>query len=296
MAGDIWLADLARALAAIRPGTDADAGSIARLLGLAVPLREEQELPPVRPPAPVEPVPPDEPDPDVADPGLTARPAETAGLPLLTPVGRRPVRAVGWGVQALARVNAGQLGTLPTREPLLAPRGAATILQTITARNTADGPLDVPAIVDLLARQQVVERLPRQTRPTLRFGVQVLVDLGTIAGRQQTGVRYFRDAPGRGAGAGPRRTWRPYRPPDRGTRVLVLSDFGLSGPALYPHRSEPEEWRELAYNLRRRECDVVGLLPVPADRWPSWLSALMPLVCWDRTATAGKVSSSLRGW
>jgi hypothetical protein len=217
-------------------------------------------------------------------------------------------------VQSLARVNASQLGTLPAREPLLAPRAAVAILQTMTARNTAEGPLNVPVIVDLLARRQVVERLPRETRPTLRFGVQVLVDLGlpmrpfagdqaqvvaqlrTVAGAQRTSVKYFSDAPGRGAGPGPRRTWRPYEPPERGTRVLVLSAFGLGGPRLYGHRSQPEEWRRLVGDLRRQECDAVGLLPVPADRWPAWLSALMPLVCWDRTTTVGKISSSLRGW
>jgi len=180
------------------------------------------------------------------------------------------------------------------------------------AQSMREGPLDVPAIVEMLARRQVPERLPQKAKPTLRFGVQVLVDLGmsmrpfagdqvqvvaqvrAIAGPQRTSVRYFSDAPGRGAGPGPRRTWRRYEPPERGTRVLVLSDCGLGGPPLYARRGRPEEWRSLVSDLRRQECDVVALLPVLADRWPSWLSALMPLVCWDRTTTVSKVYSTLK--
>src|SRR5262249_34970166 len=76
---------------------------------------------------------------------------------------------------------------------------------------------------------------------------------------------------------------------------LVLSDFGIGGPALYPHRSEPEEWMGLVSDLRRQECDVIGLLPVPPDRWPRWLSTLMPLVCWDGKTTVGMVASSFAG-
>lgn len=315
MPGDIWLADLARALAVLKPRSDVEVRSITRLLGFAAPLPLDQEAQPARPAAVEELAPPDAEDAEGEDDsGAPARPAEAAALPQLTPVGRQPVTTVGWGVQSLPRVNASQLGTLPAREPLLAPRGAAVILHTMAARSTAEGPLDVPTIVDLLARLQVVEHLPREARPTLRFGVQVLVDLGlamrpfagdqaqvvaqvrTAVGTQRTSVRYFSDAPGRGAGPGPRRTWRTYEPPEHGTRVLVLSDFGLGGPRLDGHRSQPEEWRRLVGDLRRLECDAVGLLPVPADRWPPWLSALMPLICWDRTTTVGKISSWLRGW
>ena len=132
-------------------------------------------------------------------------------------------------------------------------------MQTLIATKTPEGPLDVPAIVEVLARRQVPERLPREAWPTLRFGVEVLVDtalpmrpfegdqrqvagrLRLVAGQQRTSVTYFADVPGRGAGPGPRRTWRPYEPPEQGTCVLVLSDFGLGGPALYAHRGDEKK-------------------------------------------------------
>ena len=319
MAGDIWLADVARALADVRPHTDEQVRAVTRLLGFAAP-QHGRDPDPDREPRPAgaaageSPGPQEQDADDASDSGAAARSAETTGLPLLTPVGRQPVSTVGWGPRSLPRVNVGQLGARPAREPLLAPRGAAAILQATTARKTAEGPLDVPAIVDLLARRQVLGRLPRAVKPTLRFGVEILVDLGlsmrpfagdqtqvvaqvqAVVGTQRTSVTYFADAPGRGAGSGPPRGWRPYKPPERGTRVLVLSDFGIGGPRLYGQRSQPEEWRELVGDLRREECDAVALLPVPPDRWPPWLSALLPLVCWDRTTTVGTISSSLRGW
>src|SRR5262249_19346246 len=154
----------------------------------------------------------------------------------------------------------------------LPPLSGAAILQMMIARSTEDGPLDVAAIVDVLARREAVERLPREARPTLRFGVQVLVDLGLamqpfardqvqviaqvrdICGPQRTSVLSFADSPTRGVGPGPRPTWRRYDPPEHGTRVLVLSDCGLSGPALHAQRSRPDEWRLLADQLQREEC------------------------------------------
>ena len=319
MPGDIWLADLARALDAIKPQTEAEATTIARLLGLAAPSRQ------FRPAAASS---RDSAQGGPADaPGIGAGPdggpgpdAESAvapdqapgDVPLLQPVARRPVRPTGWGVRSLPRVDTSQLGLVPEREPLLAPRGAATILQTLIAQDIPEGPLDVPALVDVLARREVPGRLPREPWPTLRFGVQLLVDIAlpmrpfqgdqrqlavrltTTAGAERTSVRYFADVPVRGAGQGPRPTWRDYEPPDRGTCVLVVSDFGLGAPPWYAYRGDPAEWRSFVATLRQQGCAAVALLPVTPDRWPAWLATLMPLVCWDRTATAGKVTAALR--
>jgi hypothetical protein len=317
MTSEIWLADLARAFADVRPETDADVRAIARLLGFTAPLGQDPAAGLIpRPSAEDVPLPDQWDDTDTDDAGeagaaATTRPAPD-DLPLLQPVARHPVRATGWGVKSLPRAS-GQLEAAPDRVPLLPPRGTATILQTLVATKTAEGPLDVPAIVESLARREVPRRLPRYAWPTLRFGVLVLADLAlpmrpfegdqlqviaglrAIAGPRRTTVSYFADVPTRGAGAGPRRTWRPLVMPERGTRVLVLSDFGLGGPPWYAHRGRPDEWRSFVGDLRRHGCDAVALLPVAADRWPAWLSALMPLVSWDRTTSIGKVVAALGG-
>lgn len=314
MVGEIWLGDLARAFAALHPTTSKERHSIERLLGVGAPERTHahEQVSPIRRGAGEEIIHvTDLGDRAAQDADMQSGPAAPVDLPLLTAVAQEPVSAVGWGVRSLPRALGGQPTAVSQRAPLLPPRNAATMLQTMIARSTKDGPLDVAAIVEVLARRQALERLPREARATLRFGVQVLVDLGLamqpfardqvqviaqvrdIAGPERTSVLYFADSPTRGAGRGPRRTWRRYEPPEHGTRVIVLSDCGLSGPALHAQRSRPDEWRSLADQLRREECNLVALVPLPAGRWPLWLSALMPLVCWDRSTTAARVSSTV---
>ncbi len=200
----------------------------------------------------------------------------------------------------------------PEPTPLLTPRTAAAVLHTLLATLTADGEPDVEAVARLWARGKPIRRLPRRSRPTLRFGVQVLVDLGepmqlfaadqrdllarihAVAGVETTSLRYFADVPTRGAGPRGRRTWRPYTPPAAGTRVLVLSDFGLGGPSFYDRRSTPAEWRAFISSVRRAGCSPVGLVPYPSPRWPGWLTAAVPLLMWDRGTTVGRVSVAVR--
>jgi hypothetical protein len=313
---DIWLGDVARAFAALRPRTSEERRAIAGLLGVGEIERPhaQDQMPPLRGAGSEVRQATGQDDRVDDNAGLAAQPAAPAELPLLTPVEQKPVKAIGWGVRSLPRATGGQLTAVPGRDPLLAPRSAAAILQAMLARSVEEGQLNVPAMVEALARRKSIERLPRETRRTLRFGVQVLVDLGlamqpfgrdqarliaqvrAIAGPQRTSIQYFADAPTRGAGPAPPRTWREYEPPDAGTRVLVLSSFGLSGPALYADRSRPEEWRSFVGELQQQGCDLVALVPVPEDRWPRWLSMLVPLVCWDRTSTVSRVSSWLGRW
>jgi hypothetical protein len=320
MPSDIWVGDLVRALAALAPERDTAADTVARLLGFTRPSEERAAATSA----------------GQASGGASAgfasagqEPSAGGGahdnstpkspepprsdLPLLKPVARQAVEGTGWGTESLPPPKTETVGAVPERIPLLEPRSAAATFQTMIARKFPDGPLDVPAVVEMLARRQLPVRLPRQAWPTLRFGVEVLVDLGlpmrlfagdqaqvvrqvrAIAGEQLTSVRYFSDVPTRGAGTGPRWTWEEYEPPGPGTRVLVLSDFGLGAPLWYAHGGEAGEWRSFTHRLRREGCDAVALVPVPAGRWPGWLNALMPLICWDRPTTVSMVIAALRG-
>jgi hypothetical protein len=320
MPSEIWVGDLARALAALPPGRDTAADTVARLLGFARPSAET---------APATPAGQADGDAPAGFASAGQEPGAGGGaqedgtpkspepprsdLPLLKPVARQAVEGTGWGTESLPPPEIETVGTVHERIPLLEPRSAAATFQTMIARKFPDGPLDVPAVVEMLARRQLPDRLPRQAWPTLRFGIEVLVDLGlpmrlfagdqaqvvqqvrAIAGDQLTNVRYFSDVPARGAGTGPRWTWEEYEPPGPGTRVLVLSDFGLGAPLWYAHRGDADEWRSFTHLLRRQGCDAVALAPVPAGRWPGWLTALMPLICWDRTTTVSTVIAALRG-
>ena len=315
MASEIWVGDLARALAALPPGRDTAADTVARLLGFTLPSAGTAsatlagDAPAGFSWAGQEPGAGG----DEGEDGTPRSPEPPrSDLPLLKPVARQAVEGTGWGMKSLPPPETRTVGTVPERIPLLESRSAAATFQTMITRKFPDGPLDVPAVVDMLARRQLPSRLPRQTWPTLRFGVEVLVDMGlpmrlfagdqaqvirqvrAIAGDQLTSVRYFSDAPTRGAGTGPRWTWEEYQPPGPGTRVLVLSDFGLGAPLWYAHGGDATEWRSFTHCLRRQGCDAVALAPVPISRWPGWLTALMPVICWDRTTTVGTVIAALR--
>jgi hypothetical protein len=56
---------------------------------------------------------------------------------------------------------------------------------------------------------------------------------------------------------------------------------------------EQDRWESYVRWLRQRDCRVVALVPFPPDRWPAWLTALLPVVCWDRVTTVGGVRAVL---
>lgn len=332
MAGDIWLGDLATALALAAPGDRERRRTIAALLGFAPrgggasrepgpdaapaglsPAREEETVA-VRE-APAAPAPADPAADAAGGPGAAgaAGPAApVAAARLLTPVAVEPLPVRAWRAAALPVAGPVRRGTPPPYEPLLARRSSAAMVQTAVARVVDDGEPDIPRIVRRLARGHALARLPLRPVATLRFGAQILVDLGVgmepfardqgelvaqiraVVGREHTRARYFEDSPLRGVGEEGRWSWGPYTPPTRGTRVLVLSDLGTGGPVAHPRRSGREEWAELTRRLGRAGCRVTAFVPCPPHRLPAWAAELMDIVPWDRHTTVGQVTRRLR--
>ncbi len=308
MRGTVWIGDLARALAAIDGfGDEGKERAVARLLTAQPPVvpagrRKETVL------------------------GETAIPRQAAigvpvpaeaeeaapEVPLLQPAGHEPTPMPGWSVAPLPRPDPGLLALPPRHVPLFPPRSTARLLQAALSRRVLEGRLDVTKLVDQIAGRRPVTALPREPVQTLRFGAQVLVDLGigmepfardqedvlrhirATVGAENTKVVYFEDCPLRGAGHGPPRTWRAYRAPAPGTRVLVLSDLGLGGLGDDPHSSTRNEWEEFARTVRRHECEPIAFVPLPQSRWPRWAAAAMGLISWDRGTTAAEVAAILR--
>jgi hypothetical protein len=329
MPGDIWLGDLVVAFAEVG-SSDNERRRIAQMLGFELvsllasppPFREPLSTPGpdesasrasgARPTGPAIPATASSTREGVQSGSTNETPSRE--LRMLTPVAREPIAATGWGLSSsLQQVSAEHLTAVLDHEPLFAPRSAAATVAAAVATEIDDGPLDVEAIVAALARRQPLQRLPRKRRRSLRFGVQVLIDMGEamqpfardeqvlvdqvrrIVGVDRTSLLYFADCPVRGAGPGPRRTWRTYSPPKSGTRVLVVSNFGIGGPALYIERSQEKEWRAFVMGVRRAACTVIGLVPYPPGRWPHQLATLLPLVTWDRSTTVARVSAARAG-
>jgi hypothetical protein len=202
-------------------------------------------------------------------------------------------------------------GPLPY-ESLLPPSSEAATLHVLVSRRVPEGPVDVDRLLDRLAENVAVEELPRQPVRTLRFGVQVLVDLGegmepfwrdevelvdrvtSVAGPQSCQVRYFSGCPLHRSGEGAGWTWKPYRPPARGAKVLVLSDFGCNADRSATAAARlHKDWQETVGIMRRHGCSPVALVPLPRTGIPSWVSGLMPVLSWDRTTTTAQAQVGL---
>ncbi|GAA4050194.1 hypothetical protein [Streptomyces shaanxiensis] len=324
----IWVADLARALDAV--GADpVRQYRVARMLGFGheppqpgprpdpaigppahVPQAEDAPLlPPARLPGEAA-VPPDPPPPHL-DPGRYEGRPRPAGLPVLEPVDFDAPDPTDWAtVPFLDEVTDRHLTARPPLEPLLTERSSTAILNAaLTTLVRDDGEPDIDALVEAFARGIPLTRLPRAPRPTLRFGVQVLVDRGDgmqpyrrdqqelarritgLVGAELTQIRYFADAPNRGTGPASPRTWQPYRPPSPGTRVLVVSDLGVGGPVLHPRRASVAEWYQVFHEIVRAGCTVLALVPYPVTRVPAELTPLLSALTWDRTTTVSTVAA-----
>ncbi|WP_143049944.1 hypothetical protein [Asanoa ishikariensis] len=195
---------------------------------------------------------------------------------------------------------------------LLAPRSTTAILQYLLSRLVADGPVDVAAVIEQIAAGRPLPTLPRRPQRTLRFGAEILVDLGehmrpfrrdqadvvaaarAVVGVGSSSVRYFADAPLRGIGPGRRAGWTPgYSPPAAGTAVLLLTDLGIGGDRLSLERASVPEWLRFLRLVGRAGCRPVALVPYPPERWPSRLRALCPMLTWDRDVTVGTARTAV---
>ncbi|MFH8799742.1 hypothetical protein ACH4F6_09145 [Streptomyces sp. NPDC017936] len=197
----------------------------------------------------------------------------------------------------------------PRLEPLFAPRSSRALLTSALTTTVPDGEPDIDVLVETFARGLPLTRLPRTPRPTLRFGVQLLVDLGEsmqpylrdqrelvrqitgLVGAELTHLCYFADLPTRGAGPGGRHTWRPYRPPGAGTRVLIVSDLGVGSPLLSPRRASVTEWHHVLDDIARAGCSTLALVPCPVAWVPAAFAGLLSALTWDRTTTVGTVAA-----
>ncbi|MFB7287805.1 hypothetical protein [Actinacidiphila glaucinigra] len=315
----IWISDVVRALGAAR--TDSERAQVAQLLGfdLAAGAYDDALPPPVQPPLPdvtfsqaLE-----EPDLHSGDePAAWTAPEEwseptdvLAELPLLRPVQVEPTGARQEPLEPLARPTSERV-VLP-HLPLLVPHWTSAIIRALLARQVCEGPVDIPVLIDTLAHGRPVTALPRQPVPTLRYGVQVLVDRGTgmqpfrrdqdelvariraVVGPALVEVGYFSDVPQRGTGPGARWTRTTYQPPKNGRRILLLSDLGLGGPAEHFHRGTREEWEDFVGLVRQAGSSAVALSPYPTIRWARWMPRLLPLISWDRTTRPSRVGEGL---
>lgn len=315
--GENWVGGLARAIAALECHDDVTLTKVAQMLGLRrLPAANVPSQGPVDTPVSTSSagrVTEPKPAPRRAGEGASApAPREPAPpMPLLNPVGTEFAVQRLWTEPVLAEAPASTTSRRSFHQSLLPPRSQAAILRLLLSRVVREGPIDTERMITDLARGAYISELPRQPVRTLRFGVQVLVDIGqgmqlfirdqqellnritAITGRHACDVRYFAGNP-LSNGRGPGWTWKPLTAPPRGTRVLLLSDFGQHRAGAGAERVDIATWQTAITTFQRGGCLPVALTPLPARRQPSWLRALMPVLTWDRTTTAAMAHARLR--
>jgi hypothetical protein len=200
----------------------------------------------------------------------------------------------------------------PQPRPLFGPPAGRAILTAALSTSVAEGDVDIDAIVETLTEARPVLELPRRLTPTLRRGVQLLVDRGPgmipfsadqsafirdiddVLSDDRLEVLYFAGCPSRGAGPGARSGWTDWSPPPPGTPVLALTDVGLGGSPLDADCSSPDEWLRFAHHVRDEGCALFALVPYEASRWPPALARAMTLLHWSERTTVGEVRRAVR--
>jgi hypothetical protein len=312
-----WIGDMARVMAAVDVSDEVTFHAAAAMLGLrpkSVEATREASKPSTR--ASLSSRRAKTPSSSAPSGGMAhaAAPLETPRpVPLLFPMGTELAVRRQWTQPPVAKEPTPGRGPTPPHPylPLFPPRSESAILRLLLSRVVHEGPIDVQRILTAMAHGRHVAELPRLPVRTLRFGVQVLVDIseGTrlfardqqqllsritaIAGPHACDVRYFAQNPLRsGPSAG--WSWRPYTAPPAGTRVLIISDFGQNAVPRAEQAENRKVWHRAAALWRRADNLPVGLAPLSTRQQPAWLRLLMPMLSWDRSTTASTAHARLR--
>jgi hypothetical protein len=219
------------------------------------------------------------------------------------------------GVQAvpLAKPSSLDDGWRPPFTPLFWPDWSRAILTAGLSTASEDGALDVDAIVTRLATRTPIPHLPRLPLPTMRRGVQLLLDRGpalvpfsrdqdwlaertrAVAGTDRVELLDFYVCPTRDGQLGEDGEPIAYRPPAPGTTVVAMTDLGITHLPGGEDRADPVEWLAFVEGLRKIGSPFLALVPYPERRWPPALAQKIAIATFDRSTSASNVRRIVRG-
>ena len=186
------------------------------------------------------------------------------------------------------------------RLSLFAPRLRRDILRRSLSRSIPASEIDIAELTRRLSRLQPLRRLPRRSRPSLRHGVQLLIDVGSSTAPfwqdQQGLVASIRRLLGPAAvdvvhveGApDPKSGVDGYTLPVSGRPVLIVSDLGIArSPKL--RGSKPKDWARFIGWLQARQLQVTAYIPFAVGRHSAAWRGLLPVHVWDRPGVGARV-------
>jgi hypothetical protein len=187
------------------------------------------------------------------------------------------------------------------REPVFAKREERAILSAAVAVRTDAGHVDLKQVIDRLIEQKLVDHLPRQPLPTLKYGVQLLLDhsesmtpfyqdFQILEGnlRKLTSSYRYWSSRFKGTPLTPPRYGKMRHPHKiiRNVPILLVTDFGIGTPLLSRDRAGGREWIAFAKQAASKNCPVVALIPHKARFWPDFARANYLCLHWGRGTTA----------
>ncbi len=206
------------------------------------------------------------------------------------------------GVTSFApgEVRADESARKPGKQPLLPWSRLWPFLFAALGDFCPSRTVDMERVVEMAARVEPVYRVPFRKRLTWAGNCQVILDaderlmpfwddegdllrrLRRMRGLGGMEVLVFNHGPGE-----PCRRWgeeldkeRPYRLPEPGTPVLVVSDLGCLDRDKNP--AARTAWQRIGKRLKRAGFSPVVLSPCPPRLWDEELHGIWRLACWDR--------------
>lgn len=249
--------------------------------------------------------------------GVTSSSSSSARIGIrstLTPVTRQDQQpsTPAWFAQVPPLDTLHDPGVTPPIQPLFDRLRRRGILSSALATHVAEGELDLDRVVATVSAGQPLDYLPRLPVPTLRRGVQLLLDVGQamdpFAEDQRVLVRalddvladdrfevlLFAGCPARGVRHESESQYRAWRPPPQGVPLLVVTDLGIGGPMLDRERPTTAEWLAFSNRVREAGYNIVAFVPYEATRWPPRLLSTMRMIHWSERTTVGAVRRALR--
>jgi hypothetical protein len=174
-----------------------------------------------------------------------------------------------------------------------------------------EGELDIDSIAEMRATLQTFDRFPRLKVPTVRNGVQMLLDhaesmtpyaqdreglasaITETVGKSRVSLLRFHGCPTRGVVGPPDYETQDWHSPPRGIPIAVVSDLGIGGSLLHRDRADRGEWLAFTNRAHTAGCPVVVFVPFAPHRWDRVLANAMTLVQWDRATTARTVRRTI---
>jgi hypothetical protein len=187
--------------------------------------------------------------------------------------------------------------------PLLNPIWARAIITKLLSTEAYGEIPDTKPLIIRISKNQPIRKIPYKSLPTLRRGVQVLIDVGPglepyirdqvslleqliyIMGSDRVEAWNFIGTPLKRAISYSEPALNDYVSPIPGTPILLLTDFGIVFPPSEAEIALSNEWKSFVEYVHDSGCPVFALTPYGSNRWPKDLMDQIKIVQWDRGTT-----------